>query len=168
MAELTIKQAFAIIAGSFAVYVALLLTTGCGATDPDTDPGVGGMACYLSFGSVLSEWEVYAQEPVPEHCQHLDEDYEVRVVPSSEFPWGSCDPLAVGCTVPGRMTIYIEEGRSLRDTVATSVHEWIHALSECALGDLDPEHARSGLWLKYKPESVEFRALAGALAGECL
>jgi hypothetical protein len=105
---------------------------------------------------------------VPDYCRHLDEDYEVRVVPSDQFPWGSCDPLAVGCTIPGYMAIYIEEGRSQRDTVATSVHEWIHALSECVIGDVDAGHYRAGLWEPWRPTSIEAMANEAAVLGRCL
>jgi hypothetical protein len=160
---MTFARALAAMLFSWLVFVFALLSQGCA----DSHESVDG-ACLLSFATVLEEWEVHATEPVPEHCRHLDEDYGVRVVPSDQFPWGSCDPLAVGCTVPGHMAIYLQEGRGKRDTVSTSVHEWIHALSECALGDLDAGHYRAGLWSRFGRESTEMRAQAAAVPGECL
>jgi hypothetical protein len=150
-----------------ATIVALIvLTDGCADTRESDEPVT--MACVRSFATTLEVWERNAGERVPEHCRHLDEDYTVLVVPSSGFPWGSCDPLAVACVVPGFSTIYLEEGRSQRDTVHSSVHEWIHALAECVDGDLDADHHRAGLWASFGPQSTETQAQAAAVLGKCL
>jgi hypothetical protein len=143
---------------AWALFIAALFS-GCVA-EPDA-----GAGCPNAFAVVLAQWEATSAEPVPDDCQRLDEAYMVRVVPIEQLPWGSCDPLAVGCTVPGHGVIYLLEGRSQRDTSDTLVHEWIHALSECAIGDLDVGHYRAGLWLDSRPTSIEARAQEAA--GEC-
>jgi hypothetical protein len=159
-----VAKAIAVMFVSLATFTVALILSSCADSHESDETGT----CYSAFQTVLEEWEAHAAEPVPEHCQHLDDDYEVRVVQSDRFPWGSCDPLAVGCTVPGHMAIYIEEGRTRRERVHTAVHEWIHALSECALGDLDAMHRRAGLWEGSLPSPVETRALANVEIGECL
>lgn len=164
----SIKGVIAFMTGCWLLFVAALLTS-C-VDEPDPDEPVVTMACVRSFADVLAEWNVYATERVPAKCEHLDSDYDVQLVGAEEMPPQCADDgpgtQVVGCTV-GHV-IYLLQGRDQIATVDTSVHEWVHALSACVYGDPDVDHNRSGLWEKYKPDSVETRAQAAAVTGECL
>lgn len=154
-----------------ALLAALLLT----ACDPPTTPvepaPSGGVtdACVRSFRPTLEAWEA-ANGRVPDVCAYLDTQYTVELVPASELPCVSeaDNELVVACTQPEEHAIYLLEGRDQLALLDSSVHEWLHAIEDCAHGDRDREHLRAGVWTQGGAGSVEVTAQAAALTGTCL
>ena len=128
-------------------------------------------SCVRSFATTLAEWERSFGERVPAECALLDLEYDVVVVGDhARIPCDFEDVhglLHVGCTLPEQRAIYILE-RDRLAMVDTSVHQWIHALSACVIGEPDSGHHRSGLWESSGEYSIEIQAAAAAELGECL
>ena len=150
------------------IMLALILSSCTDAHEP-AEPVVT-MACIRSFATTLAEWERNAGERVPKQCQFLDADYEVQLVSAADMPRecisGGEGTEVVGCTLGG--VIYLLDSRDAIERVDTSVHEWVHALSQCVYGDVDQYHLRAGLWASSGAESTEVQAQAAAVLGECL
>lgn len=148
------------------LFLLLVLTVGCTSEKPVV---CLPRACYRSFYSTLRVWEARLGR-VPEACQYLDSEYVVQIVPKSEIPCVSHKGFIVtGCTtVNPDKGIYLLEGRAQSQFVDTSVHEWIHALSDCVNGGQDETHMRAELWADYSTDSIEIQAQASAEVGSCL
>lgn len=148
----------------------LLTIAACAPAAPDDGPQEITGACQRSFRPTLEAWEAELGR-VPAECAYLDSEYSVEVLPADELP---CDPagpgeLVTGCVVPSLRAIYLLSGRTNVELVDTSVEEWIHAIADCADGDLDRFHVRVELWEALSgADSVEIRAQASAEIGECL
>ena len=130
-------------------------------------------ACVRSFYAVSQAWEAASGKPVPIECSLLDLEYDVQVVDDDAVIPCVVDPsaglLQVGCTRVDERVIYILGGRDDVTMVDTSVHEWLHALADCVLGDPDREHLRAGIWvMRNGAASAETQAMASAEIGECL
>jgi hypothetical protein len=143
----------------WAVFIVLL---GCAADAPSIGQTTYvTRACVRSFPTTLQAWEaVYGR--VPRQCEFLDREYSVQLVEVADMPCPHVVGL-VGCTEPSTRAMYLLRGRDDLATLDTSIHEWIHALSDCVFGDVDREHARPRLW-----DSIEAQAQASAEVGECL
>lgn len=148
------------------IALALATCSGCAPDEPAT-PGIS-RACYRSFAHVLDAWQA-ANLRVPEDCRLLDQEYTVQLVSAAEMPCkGGPGEVVVGCTQSGARLISLLAGRDDLATTDSSVHEWTHALSVCATGVRDDDHARAVLWLEYGAETVEAQALANVTTGSCL
>lgn len=150
------------------------LLSGC-AAEPDSEPPITG-ACYRAFGPTLEAWDRAWQEAygerTPEDCRYLDQEYEIDMVSHSEnLPCNneplSANQLVTGCIQPTQRVISIRARDDL-GMVDTAIHEWIHALADCVIGDYDYGHFRAGLWAASGPKSVEIQAAANVVIGECL
>lgn len=131
-------------------------------------------ACSRSFAAVLDAWngaaETAGTNRAPDECTFLDTQYDVSQadgITCDAEPHGDNEHV-VGCTFPETHEIVIWNGLDDAAAVDTSVHEWIHALANCVLGDPDAEHLRAGLWAQFGANSVEIQASAAAQIGECL
>lgn len=154
----------------------VMLALGCAAQPPVTRPNAPVLtsACVRSFLPTLRAWEARFGR-APDKCSRLDMEYRVHLVSASELAHAGCDCVCsssgqlVGCTTQPDRAIYLLDGRSQVETTDTSAHEWIHATEQCVRGDMDVDHARSGLWERNDgAESVEIQAQASAAIGDCL
>ena len=128
-------------------------------------------ACARSFHAVLEAWETRLGR-VPDECALLDTRYTVSVV-TEDVLAAACEPDAPddvigGCTQPDARTILVLGGRPEIDQVDSAVHEWVHALADCASGAPDNDHLRGELWGIYGAETIETQAQAAAQIGACL
>lgn len=151
--------------------LSLLLATACASERAAPTPNAPTGACVRSFRAVLEAWETLSRTRVPEECAFLDAEY--NVVLARDIPECEGEPIGVNeqtaaCTLPAQRTILILDALDDLQRLDMSVHEWIHALSDCVYGDPDTEHLRAGLWVRFGTQSTEAQAFAGTEPGECL
>jgi hypothetical protein len=151
--------------------IALLLLYACDSTPkPDTEQHVFG-ACYRSYVATLNAWTDQVGR-VPDGCDTLDREYTIQLSAEADIPCAldrGPDELTTGCTEVEERTIYLLDGRPDIQLVDSSVHEWIHAIANCADGDPDRDHLRGELWEGYGANTVEIRAQTDTsfVIGEC-
>lgn len=152
------------------------VTCACAAQAPRPRPSGPPLtgACMRSFLTTLRAWEAQFGR-APTECTLLDARYRVNLVSARELASAGCDCACsasgelVGCTTQPDREIYLLESRTNIELVDTSAHEWIHAIEQCAHGDMDVGHARSKLWERNDgAASVEIQAQASSQIGECL
>lgn len=168
-------RSYASLVGKWFALLALVLA-GCAVGDVETPrPRIEANACFSSFANAVEGWD-YFVGPVPAKCQHLDESYRI-VVTNGPMPCKASDPgRVVGCQMPDERAIYIAADVSETKKVDISVHEWIHALSQCIDGDGDPNHLKLAAWGKHphdhtvdiSPDNARSYGIVTSALGPCL
>jgi len=125
-------------------------------------------ACVEAFYTTWDAWQD-AEGPLKEACGNLESDYRVQLVDHASSPCtNDRGEVFPACSDLAAQVIYIGIWREDPSRVALAVHEWLHILAKCELGDKDSEHRIKGLWLASGDSSVESVALSRAAAGPCL
>lgn len=132
---------------------------------------VHGAQCDTSFAAALDAWEAASGKAVPAGCRELGAEYAVEVIEHSVSVPCSAEPLASdgtlhGCLDPLERTMQVRQDAA-HHMLGAQVHLWMHALSDCALGDFDRAHLRAGVWAGYGVQSAERQAYAKAERDRC-
>lgn len=161
---------------------AILLTlvlwpiVGCaeGTAAPEPRNHAEAFACYEAFESALEGWEEF-EGPVPDRCRYLDTSYSLSV--QEDLGCAGSTPDTIGCHNGTRRWIHIRPGLTPERTVGASVHEWMHALSECVYGHPDHGHENPSVFGYDRGQVPEYvgnqytaqrYAIARAPVGPCL
>lgn len=147
------------------------LMSGCSAGPPDEEKPAERGACKRAFLTTLEYWED-AYGRAPEKCQELDLEYRIELVKRQSDFGCTAGPgeTITGCHVFSERLIQIWDApdRDDIDMRDDAVHEWEHALGQCAFGDSDKHHLVGDRWIEYGPDTIEAQAVAFAPSGSCL
>lgn len=150
------------------LFMALLALVGCAESPAEGMRGrVEANACGYAFVAALGAW-TQLRGAVPEACMHVDEHYELSLVP--ELPPGCASPGTVGCTVfkRGHRQVLLLESLDEQQRVDVATHEWVHVLLDCVNGDPDYDHLAENVWSWHDQSTVLGDAVAIAPLGPCM